>query len=88
MNDDLDDEVFADRDYPPSPATRSAPPVEMDEHDDDHGSERDGGHPVHKKIPTWEEAIGVLVDANMAARANSPDRPHRGGGRRGRGGGR
>jgi hypothetical protein len=28
----------------------------------------------------------VLVDANMAARANAPDRPHRGGGRRGRGG--
>jgi hypothetical protein len=44
---------------------------------------RESGQPVHKKIPTWEDAVGVLIDANMAARANNPDRPR---GRRGRGG--
>jgi ribonuclease E len=43
----------------------------------------EAGHPVHKKIPTWQEAVGILVEANMAARANSPQRGHHG--RRGRG---
>ena len=56
------------------------------------------GHPTHKKIPTWEEAVGILVEANMAARADRPDRDRgrggggggggRGRGGRGRGGGR
>jgi ribonuclease E len=51
--------------------------------DDDSG---DGGSPSHKKIPTWEEAVNLLIDANMASRANSPDRGDRGRGRgRGRG---
>jgi hypothetical protein len=48
------------------------------------------GHPTHKKIPTWEEAVGILIEANMAARADRPDRDRdrgRGGGGRGRGGG-
>jgi hypothetical protein len=50
------------------------------------------GHPTHKKIPTWEEAVGILVEANMAARADRPDRDRGrggggGGGGRGRGGG-
>ena len=49
------------------------------------------GHPTHKKIPTWEEAVGILVEANMAARADRPDRDRGrggggGGGGRGRGG--
>jgi hypothetical protein len=51
--------------------------------DDDSG---DGGSPTHKRIPTWEEAVNMLIDANMASRANSPDRGDRGRGRgRGRG---
>jgi hypothetical protein len=50
-----------------------------------------GHHPTHKKIPTWEEAVGILVEANMAARADRPDRDrgrggNGGGGGRGRGG--
>jgi hypothetical protein len=56
--------------------------------------EASAGHPTHKKIPTWDEAVGILIEANMTARANSPerDRGRNGGGRgrggRGRGGGR
>ena len=26
----------------------------------------------HKKIPTWQEAVGILIDANMAARGQQP----------------
>jgi hypothetical protein len=84
--DDLDDDDLIDRDYLPAPAGRGSAPVsdELD-HEDDLELDREEGHPIHKKIPTWEEAVGVLVEANMASRANSPDRPHRGRGR-GRGG--
>jgi ribonuclease E len=32
------------------------------------------GVPAHKKIPTWEDAVRILIDANMAARAQQPDR--------------
>jgi hypothetical protein len=52
--------------------------------DDDEPGE--SGSPSHKKIPTWEEAVNMLIDANMASRANNPDRGDRGRGRgRGRG---
>jgi hypothetical protein len=41
----------------------------------------------HKGIPTWHEAIGVVVGANLDARARSPQqRGGRGRGGRGRGG--
>jgi hypothetical protein len=43
----------------------------------------EAGHTGHKKIPTWQDAVGILIDANMTSRANSPDR----GGHRGRRGG-
>jgi hypothetical protein len=57
------------------------------EHDDLGGDEEEiGGYPSHKKIPTWDEAVGVMIDANMASRASNPDRDRgRGGGGRGRG---
>ena len=60
---------------------------------DDEGEE-DGGigaRTSHKSIPSWGEAIGVMVELNMQARKNSPQRPSsprgdRGRGRGGRGG--
>jgi hypothetical protein len=58
----------------------------------DVGDEQEAGLPTHRKIPTWQDAVGVLIDANMASRANSPDRDRdrgdrgRGRGGRGRGG--
>jgi hypothetical protein len=41
--------------------------------DDDEGAEA-VGVPAHKKIPTWEDAVRILIDANMAARAHHRDR--------------
>lgn len=52
-----------------------------DEHEDHEG----GNVPTHKKIPTWDEAVSVLIDANMATRGNSERDRDRG---RGRGRGR
>lgn len=42
--------------------------------------------PAHKKIPTWEDAVRILIDANMAARASQPDRGRDRGYGRGRSG--
>jgi hypothetical protein len=51
----------------------------------DEGDEDGAGH-AHKKIPTWQDAVGTLIDANIAARERQPDRggrgSRRGGGRR------
>jgi hypothetical protein len=54
---------------------------EMDEEDEGHG----GDLPTHKQIPTWDEAVGILIDANMASRNNNPDRDRGRGRGRGRG---
>ncbi|MCR4414955.1 MAG: hypothetical protein NUV77_21260 [Thermoguttaceae bacterium] len=42
--------------------------------------------PIHRAIPTWKEAIDLVISVNMEARAKSPDRrpPHRSRGRGGR----
>jgi hypothetical protein len=42
----------------------------------------------HRGIPTWQEAVGLVVGANMEARAKNPSgsRGGRGRGGRGRGG--
>jgi ribonuclease E len=71
------------------PARTAAPPRDVREHDtsdDDASAELEevtaGEGPTHKKIPTWEEAVNILIETNMAARAASPDRD------RGRGRGR
>ena len=71
------------------PATGDRPSSTFDDGlaDEDLGDhEGELGHTGHKKIPTWQDAVAILIDANMAARTNSPDRGHRGrrGGSRGR----
>jgi ribonuclease E len=56
--------------------------AEDDDEDEDQG---DGNElrPSHRGIPSWEEAVGMIVSANMEARAKNP---HAGGPRgRGRG---
>lgn len=40
----------------------------------------------HRNIPTWSEAIGMIVDANLEQRAKSPSKPQGSRGGRGRGG--
>ena len=58
--------------------------------EDDHDSGEDL-HQIHKGIPTWDEAVGHVINANMESRARNPNPQgghrggHRGGGR-GRGG--
>jgi ribonuclease E len=57
--------------------------------DDD--ADSGGDAPRHRNIPTWPEAIGLIVDTNLAARSKSPSAVRgrsrgRGGKRRGRGG--
>jgi hypothetical protein len=56
-----------------------------DSDEDDEGGEP---RPAHKSIPSWAEAIGVMVETNMQSRKTSPQRPSRdrGRGRGGRGG--
>jgi hypothetical protein len=59
---------------------------------DDEDEDEEGPRGSHKNIPTWSEAIGVMVETNMQSRKSSPQRPGpsrdrgRGGRGRGRGG--
>jgi hypothetical protein len=51
------------------------------------GDEADDGSPgeraKHRKIPTWNEAVSLVVDVNMESRSRRDDRRGRGrGGRR------
>lgn len=52
---------------------------------DDSGSSRQRAN--HRNLPTWSDAIGVIVDANLQQRSKSPSKPSspRGRGRGGRG---
>ncbi len=38
----------------------------------------------HRNLPTWSEAIGMIVDANLELRSKSPSKPHSSRGRGGR----
>lgn len=55
--------------------------------DDDDGSDEEDDEKesrfIHRGVPTWSEAIGMIIDTNMEARAK---RPNGTGGSRGRGG--
>lgn len=56
--------------------------------DSDEGEESDDNGELrtsHKAIPSWDEAVGIVVSANMEARARNPN-AHSGAPRRGRGG--
>lgn len=58
-----------------------------DDLDDDHLDEADddgGERLVHRGIPTWEEAVGVVVSRNMEARAKNPAGQQRSRGNRNR----
>jgi hypothetical protein len=69
----------------------AAAPRQAAGHDDDDDDDDDDDLPreSHKNIPTWSDAISVMVETNLQSRKNSPSRPAapRGRGRgRGRGG--
>ena len=40
---------------------------------------------IHRAIPSWQEVVGIVISANMAARAKNPDRKSAGHSRSGRG---
>jgi len=87
--DDLLDLSDDDREFPipPTSARPSSAVVEDElEMDDEMDQDVEAGHTGHKKIPTWQDAVAILIDANMTARTNNPDRGQRG--RRGGGRGR
>jgi len=52
---------------------------------EDDGAPR-GRRQRHRNLPTWGEAIGMIVDANLEQRAKSPSKPQSSRGGRGRGG--
>jgi hypothetical protein len=53
----------------------------VDEHDEDHDNEHG-----HTKIPTWQETVGALIEANMASRSRDRGHGDRGHGGRDQGG--
>ncbi len=62
---------------------------EADDADSDDSQPRGAGRgrQLHRNLPTWSEAIGMIVDANLEQRAKSPSKPQASrGGRGGRGG--
>ena len=57
------------------------------EDDPDRPSGEGRGRQLHRNLPTWSDAIGMIVDANLELRAKSPSKPQSSrGGRGGRGG--
>lgn len=59
-----------------------------DEADDESSGESRKGRSFHRNLPTWSDAIGVIVDANLALHSKAPSKSSssRGRGGRGRGG--
>jgi ribonuclease E len=64
-----------------APAPRGEPEDAELDAGDTYEEEQGGDVPTHKKIPTWEEAVNILIDANMAARGNADRDRGRGRGR-------
>jgi hypothetical protein len=84
-----DEEVAADQPEEGRPAPERAtadggkPPKTWDE-DAEPAEGTAPSRPGHRAIPTWEEAVGLMISVNLEARARSPS----GGSSRGRGKGR
>ncbi len=87
-DDDSDDfaDLMVDDEDEDEPTERKRPDGERSR---DKGQDMKSKRIVHRGIPTWEEAVGYLVDANLESRSKKPDtggfRPrsgHRRGGNR------
>ncbi|TVS13443.1 MAG: hypothetical protein EA424_21445, partial [Planctomycetaceae bacterium] len=71
-----------------SEADDSADDPDDDHHDDvseDDDDDLSGASVKHRKIPTWDEAVALVISNNMESRARNPGNGNRG---RGRGRGR
>lgn len=92
LDDDRDMDDLLDEDDLEDEAESLAPVDDHDDlddenHEDDLLADQDEGeegdvHAPHRKIPTWEETVGILISSNMESRAKNP---HSGGHHRGRG---
>ena len=70
---DLDVADETDHDHDVQPADDHDDHHDDDHHDDDHDPDEPRAARGHQRdIPAWEEAIGVIVSANMEARAKNP----------------
>lgn len=79
------EERHADGDRPEMVEEEEEVRGQDDVHDDDDGDEVDESlKHEHRSIPTWQEAVGVLINANMEQRARNPGRDSRPRGGRGR----
>jgi ribonuclease E len=102
-DDDEDDDLADDEEFVPAPPPRRessrnaaprgrrpepAPARVVADSDIDDEDEDVVDHGEHRSIPTWQDAIGIVVGTNMEARAKNPNgaRAGRGRGGRGRGG--
>jgi hypothetical protein len=47
--------------------------MQGDEHSTDHGQERKSKKVTHRGIPSWDEAVGHIIDSNMEDRSKRPD---------------
>lgn len=65
--------------------TWNEPDAEHDDLEHDHDSDVEGeeasGRLSHRAIPTWDQAIGLIIARNMEARAKHPNGPARRGGK-------
>jgi hypothetical protein len=83
--DDESDRVASAENEERAPQMESAAELEHDDVDDDEADLKAN----HRGIPTWDEAIGMIIGANMEARARNPSGSSGGQrGRRGHGRGR
>jgi len=67
---------------------RSGAKSDKEDDEDEEDSKGGGDRGKHRAIPSWGEAIGVIIEANLASRAKNPSSSaasSRGRGRRGRG---
>jgi hypothetical protein len=73
---------------PDRPPRDDRPHGDLRRSDEDDEDEEDAAAGLsHKNIPNWEEAIGIVIETNLAARSRSPQEPAgRGQGRPARGG--
>ena len=69
--------------------TNSKATAGTDFEDDEEGDDDGGESPRigFRNIPTWQDAIGVMISKNMESRARNPGGSRGPGGRGGRGGG-
>jgi hypothetical protein len=84
-SEDADDSASVDQDFAEIALDGEHEEDPPEDHDEDDEDDLVSTGVKHRKIPTWDEAVGVVISANLEARAKNPGNGPRG---RGRGRGR